>query len=656
MDPNHLKDYGFEVAKKPNPNLKNHQKTKPCMLVLKGLLFIGSALTFIRHFICNTIMVVAVFFIWLGMEFADEVKDLPQNMVEQSKTAMPLEKPQLLNMNLAGEISEMPFSDNEFDVFTRELNASLGENKLHSLDLIEKTLKTAALDPDIKALVLNLDQMGAISLEMAERIGKALDSFKNGQQDLHKKVYVFATTYTQSRYIIAAHADEIVLDPLGSLNFKGIGLNTLYYKALLDRFKITPYIFRAGEFKSAVEPFIRNDMSAGVKQEYQKIANGIWDEYLKLINKRPGALSIVNKLIANPQHYIDSIASHNGNQATLALNLKLCDKIASFEELQAQLAKDFGLKEKTLYTPKSIAYEDYLPFYDQKSTAKTEHDKFVCIYGLGEITDNSQYVSDFSPKNLVPILDKIALDDSVKGVLFYINSGGGSVSGSEKIARALKRLKVSGKKVVVSFNGTGASGAYWIAANADKIVATSTSLTGSIGVFGMSFGFDKLLNDYGITQDGVVTHETANYNIAKPMSATEMALNKLTIEGIYDKFLKLVTENRPHLKAQNYKEFAEGKVFMANDAKALGLIDAIGDKDQAYELLCEITALKLPLENLVPSQEKNLGFLQNIFFSKISIYLPHEITKALLNLSLKNQEKVDNSTIMAISPVEIKLD
>lgn len=629
-----------------------------CKFILKAFCFIGAALTFIRNFISNAVLLVLCLVVWLAIEFADNVKEFPQTVIQGQSQSQPVQKEALLYMPLAGIISEMPFSESDIDVLSRELNQSLSGTNYHSIDNIEKTLKAASTDPDIRALLINLDNMSPISMAMAERIGKALDAFQTSRKGEKKQVIVFASSYNQTRYIIASHANEIVLDPLGRIEFKGIGLNTLYYKDLFDRFKITPYIFRAGEFKSAVEPFIRNDMSSGVKAEYQHIASQIWQEYLHKIRQRIGSGAQIESLLSNPQNYIDKLKQNENSFAALALKLNFCDKVESFEQLQLRLSKEYGLKDHTLYTPKNIAYSDYLKLYANKDKSLNTEAKLACIYGIGDIVDAPSKVSDFSPDNLVPLLDKIALDDNIKGVLFYINSGGGSVVGSEKIARALTRVKNAGKKIVVSFNGLGASGAYWIASYADKIVATEETITGSIGVFGMSFGFDKLLNEYGVSQDGAVTHELANTNIAKPMSSYEIALNTASVDGIYKKFIDLVVKNRPQLKAVDYKSFAEGKIFVAKDAQ--GLIDGIGDKDYAYKLLNELLANRdgklLPLINMVPSQEENLSFLQGLFFKKFSSYLPDELTKMLLDLTEKSKNKLNTPSLMAISPLKLQTD
>lgn len=642
----------------------NNQITPPkprhqiCKFLLKVFCFIGAALTFIRNFISNAILLALCLVVWLAIEFADNVKDLPQTMIQGQTQNLPAQKDALIYMPLAGVISEMPFSESEIDILSREINQSLSGTDYHSIDGIEKALKAASSDPEIRGLLINLDNMGPISMAMAERIGKALDAFQTSRKGEKKQVVVFASNYNQTRYIIASHANEIVLDPLGKIEFKGIGLNTLYYKDLFERFKITPYIFRAGEFKSAVEPFVRNDMSSVVKDEYQHIADQIWQEYLHKIRQRIGSGDLIDNLLKNPQTYIDTLKQEDGNFASLALKLKLCDSVESFEQLQLRLSKDYGLKDNSLYTPKSISYNDYLKLYVKQAPSLETEAKLACIYGIGDIVDTPTETSDFSPKNLVPLLDKIALDDNIKGVLFYINSGGGSVVGSEKISRALIRVKNAGKKIVVSFNGVGASGAYWIASHADKIVATDETITGSIGVFGMSFGFDKLLNEYGVSQDGVVTHEFANTNIAKPMSDYEIALNTASVNGIYKKFINLVTQNRPQLKDLDYKSYAEGKVFIAKEAT--GLIDEIGDKNHAYKLLNDLLANQngelLPLVNMVPSKDENLSFLQGLFFKNFSSYLPDELTKVLLDLANKSKSKLDNPSLMAISPLKLQIN
>lgn len=634
-------------------------KNTVCRAVFKFLGLIGATLTFIRNVICNIAMILVCLLVFVGIEFVQNIDDLKQEVIKSNTPQAPIEKPSLIVFNLNGPISEMPFSNGEIDVLSRQLNKNITGNTSHSVENIVKSLNKAKDDNDIESCFFNLDDIGALSLAKAQRIADAIDDFKKGSSKSPKKVSTFATNYSQASYIIASHADAIYLDPLGSINFTGVGLNSLYFKDLLDRFKVTPYIFRAGEFKSAIESFSRNDMSDGVKAEYQKIADNLWQVYLDKLKKKSNIANTVQTIVSNPEQYISDIKEFDGNFAQMAKNKGLCTDISDMPHTLKTLASSSGFKNDSLYMPKYIDYDDYLQFYAQETPLDTSDNKLACIYGIGEITDNAQDTSSFSPKNLVPILDKIAIDKSIKGVLFHINSGGGSVKASEDILRALNRVKEAGKKIVVSFNGTGASGAYWISTAADAIFATDDTITGSIGVFGMSFGFDKLLNEYGVYQDGVVTSEFAQRDIAKPMSSLQMQVNTLSVESIYKRFINIVCASRKNLNKSDYKTFAEGKVFNAKEALKIGLIDKIGGHNDAYLALNKLTGGNdenpMPLVNMVPSKGQDLSFVQDLILKHLSSYMPDEITSALLKISLKKDLKVDEKPhLMAIMPLETK--
>ena len=499
---------------------------KICKSIFKVFSFIGATLTFIRNFISNAVMLLLLLVVYMAIQFADDVSTATQEFMQTNTKDIAKTKSPLLHLNLKGFISEIPFSNGELDIIKRQLNQNITGVAPHSIDRIEKALLNAKDDDYIKEALVDLSGLNNISLAMAKRIGKALESFKSSD----KKVTVFANTYSQTNYLIASYADEIVMDPLGQINLTGVGLNSLYYKGLLERFKITPYIFRAGEFKSAVEPFIRQDMSESVKEEYQNLADSIWQDYLSELKSRPQASVVIKKLLSDTENYLSLLKKNKGDLAQLQLNLKLVDKLLPKEKLLSSFAQVYGLKKDSVYAPISYDYEDYLNA-NPPLNEKTDKNKVAFVYGVGEIVDDNKGPETFCPDNIVPLLDKVAKDDTILGLVFYINSGGGSVTASEKIRNALLRVKESGKKVVVSFNSMGASGAYWIASAADKIIATKETLTGSIGVFGMSFGVSELLNEYGITEDGVVTSDMANRYIAKPLSENAKEFFSLSVKN-----------------------------------------------------------------------------------------------------------------------------
>ena len=201
-----------------------------CRAVFKFLGLIGATLTFIRNVICNIAMILVCLLVFVGIEFVQNIDDLKQEVIKSNTPQAPIEKPSLIVFNLNGPISEMPFSNGEIDVLSRQLNKNITGNTSHSVENIVKALNKAKDDNDIESCFFNLDDIGALSLAKAQRIADAIDDFKKGSSKSPKKVSTFATNYSQASYIIASHADAIYLDPLGSINFTGVGLNSLYFK------------------------------------------------------------------------------------------------------------------------------------------------------------------------------------------------------------------------------------------------------------------------------------------------------------------------------------------------------------------------------------------------------------------------------------------
>lgn len=695
--------------------------------ICRAFLAIGSAITFARNLVFNLIFILMLlvgFVLYTGFnELKGSFENWASGDLEQYAQLVP--DAEVLYLDLNGTVQEMPFGSSGLDNLQREIEFSLYGRRSHELLAIEKALELVHHDPQIKKVLIKLDGMQDISLSMAERIGKAMDYAKAKDTATPHEVIVVGTVLSQTAYVIAAHADRIVIDPLGEINFRGLTLSSLFFKDLLEKAHITPYIFRAGHFKSAVEPFMLNNMSYDVKKEYEAIAYKSWSLYKDLLLVRN---QIKNKVILpDAQTYVSWLERFKGDRVGLQLAEGFVDDVMPLEKFYRSLSQEVIADGDDPNRPAVITYQDYLMRYyvntqgiassvgslsnvptpPHSATLKTnelslsalpnpaslsqnavsisaatkeqvnlelqefykstaslipdEGKRIEVIYGIGQIVDFTEKPNDFTPDNIVPLLDRARLDDDVLGVILYLNSPGGSVTASEKIRRAVEEFQDSGKPIFVSMNGTAASGAYWIACQTDQIFATSTTITGSIGVFGLGFGAHKLLNEFGAYQDGVSTNELAQPAIGKEMPQSQQILMNFNVEKTYKNFVTLVATNR-NLDVLAYPRYAEGQIFLADDAQNLGLIDHVGtlqDTINAMQLtLIENPKLKLKnkvaVKHISPSSLSELTGIESILFGLSAKYLPEQITSALLEL--KQQSRLvkgvrDDQAILAISPI-----
>ncbi|MCR5084425.1 MAG: signal peptide peptidase SppA [Succinivibrionaceae bacterium] len=619
--------------------------------VVAGL--IGSALTFLRNLIGNTLMVLALGLILACIMAADDLAGkvgLGEGEPQPPAKAGPAD-PGMVYFCLDGTISERPFSGDRLERLNRELASRLSRRSEHELCAIEAALAQAADDEKVRAVHLDLTLTSGLTMAVASRLGKALDALRSRG----KKAIAYAEYFDQGTYLIAAHCDEAYCDPLGEVGLSGIGIESLYYAGALRRFGLTPYVFRAGEFKSAVEPLLRDSMSEGVKAECQELADGLWGLYEREIL---AARQIKGPLLEPAPGLVARLRGHGGNLARMQQEQRLIDGALPYEELMARLAREYGADPEDEAWPLETDYRDYLR--PARNSAK-DAPRVAVIYGLGTITSYTERTSDFTDENLLEVIDSADLDEQVRAVVVYLDSPGGEALASEKIRRGLERLRAHGKKVVVSMNGTAASGAYLVAMGADRILATPSTITGSIGVFATMLGAHHLLNEYGVHQDGASTHEFAQAAIAAPLGEQAGAALQLSIDSFYRFFVDTVAAAR-HLDPQGFHDWAEGRVFLAGKAKGLGLIDGIGDFSDALAAAEELAGIgrgKAQVVTLHPSSADPLKELSSMFLgSTIGMMLPQKAQLAIARLTaiLGDQGgSAPQPRLMAISPLQPRI-
>ncbi len=608
----------------PDPaDQENGRRHSLCGLVWKFLLFVGSVLTFIRNFIGNLIMLLIIGCIIIAYQAASSLREQAEAVFYgQSGLSAETATAKVLYLPLAGELSERPFAGSQFEQIYRRFNENLSGRQTHELDGIEKALAAALQDDNIQAVLLDLQGMGRVSMTAASRIADQVQALsKSGRQTI-----AVAGNFSQGAYIIAAAASQICLDPLGSVDLRGIALSSLYYSELLDKLHITPYIFRAGRLKSAVEPFTRDGMSAEVRAEYQQTADELWSTYeRKLHQRRQLSRSVILPAAAD---YIRELERCQGDSARMALERGLVDELAGRMTVLDRLREEFGAAAYDPLLPNMIDYRDYLQLQQRPPL---QDQRIAVVYATGTIVESAADPSLLSAQEICAVLHNLALDKHIKAVVLYLNSPGGSATASEQIRRSIVRLQERGIKVVVSIQGMGASGAYWLASAADRILATEESIVGSIGVFSVGLGFHRLLNEAGVYQDGVSTHEFANLPLAREMGENTRRYYELSVEHTYQTFINLVAAGRG-LDPAAYESYAEGRIFTAPRALDLGLLDGLGNLHDAEMEAAQLLGGRLEDYSVVNAflpQDDGLSMLESLLFNLSASVLPDSLSSLL---------------------------
>jgi len=438
-------------------------------------------------------------------------------------------------------------------------------------DLV-RVIHAARDDKRIRMLLLDLKDMDRTSLTKLQTLRRAIEDFKTSG----KKVIAAADSYTQSQYYLAASADTVYLHPMGMVLLTGLSLYRNYFKDALDKMKIQVHLFRAGEYKSAAEPFVRNNMSAAARKADQALLTQLWRSYKRdLATMRHIKADDIQSLLDHPA---DHVQKYGGNLAQLALKMHLVDKLATHTEVQTDIADQLGAGHAKGLP--SVTYKQYLRSLGAEAVPGGNR-QVGLIVASGDILDGDQPPGAIGGDSFSKLVDTARNDAAIKSVVIRIDSPGGSAMASETIRKAIEQLKQAGKPVIVSMGSMAASGGYWMASVADEIWASPTTLTGSIGVFGLFPGFDKGLNTLGIHTDGLATTEIAGGMRAdRPLNPELAKVIQMSVDNVYSNFLKHVAEGR-HLSVNKVRSLAEGRVWTGADALKLKLVDKLGTLDDA---------------------------------------------------------------------------
>jgi len=460
------------------------------------------------------------------------------------------------------------------------LSSAVPTREYAARDLV-RAIDEAAKDERIKAIALDLSTfLGGGHVHM-QAIGDALDRFRQSK----KPVLAYAVAYADDSMMLAAHASEVWVDPMGGAAVTGPGGERVYYAGLLERLGVDAHVYRVGTYKSAVEPYLLTEMSPESRENYQQLYGALWQEWQANVRRaRPQAN--IRRVTADIPAWLEA---SDGDLAKAAVEAGLADKIGTRVEWGERVAKVAGENEWD-ETPGAFAHSELDPWL-----AETEPDKPGGKIGVitiaGEISDGMAGPGEAGAQRIGELLDE-ALDDDLKALVVRVDSPGGTVTGSEAIRRAILRHKARDIPIVVSMGNVAASGGYWVATPAERIFAEPETVTGSIGIFGVIPTFEDALAEWGVTTDGVRTTPLSGQpDLLAGFTPETEAILQATVESGYERFLALVAGSRK-ISRERADELGQGRVWDGGAARQLGLVDQFGGLDAALAYAAERAGLE----------------------------------------------------------------
>ena len=451
-------------------------------------------------------------------------------------------------------------------------------------DVID-AIEAAKDDDRVQVLVINLSSFSGARLTKLQDVGEAITQFKESG----KKVVAVADTYGQDAYYIAAHADEIISHSMGGMIIEGFGRYRMYYKEGLDKLGIDVHVFKVGTFKSAVEPYLRDDMSEFAKEANEEWLGDLWRIYLDEVAAARGITT--QKLNEYAQELPRLVGEVNGDATKAALDNGLIDQALTRVEMRDYLISLVGKDEET-HSYNKVGLNNYLKTIKSDRFGRTaKGDKVGVIVARGTILDGKQPSGTIGGDSTAALIAKARNDDDVKAIVLRVDSGGGSAFASEVIRRELEKARADGKPVIASMGSVAASGGYWISTTSDQIWAHPSTITGSIGIFGMIPTYQKPLAQHlGIRVDGISTAPLAGVRLDRELQPEIGEAIQKTVEHGYREFLQRVSDAR-NMTTEEVDKIAQGRVWSGADAHELGLVDSLGDLDDAITAAAELADL-----------------------------------------------------------------
>lgn len=532
----------------------------------------------------------------------------------------------VLVINLAGVVEERPAQN---DMMEELYGVS---RDVMPLNQMIAGIKAAKDDDRIEGIFIQAKDINA-GIASLQALQQALADFKKSG----KWIVAYGDSYSQADYYLASVADELYINPVGSVDLHGLSATTFFYKGLLDKVGVEMQVVKVGQFKSAVEPFILTEMSEASRLQQQVFLDNIWADLSQTIADNRGVtVSTVNQwadsiiMCDSPQYYVEN---------------KIVDSLSYRHQVIDLLKEKCGIdKDDSL---NSVNLTDYAQVADIPHI-KTQDDRIAILYACGDITESAD--GGISSDVMVPMILNLAEDDDIRGMVLRVNSGGGSAFASEQIWEALEQFKEAGKTLYVSMGDYAASGGYYISCGASQIYAQSGTLTGSIGIFGLIPSVKGLLNEHlGITTGTVSTNANGDFmSLTEPMTPVQYARMQSEIERGYDTFTGRCAEGR-HMPVDSIKAIAEGRVWDGAQAMRLGLVDKIGGLDMAVSDLASELGLKK--YQIVEYPRQDATFFEMLLEQE---ELEHRAIKARLGDAYQIYEQANR--ILELAPRQCRME
>ena len=439
------------------------------------------------------------------------------------------------------------------------------------------SLEKAKTDDKIKGVLLDgSNGSNQTGYAVLKEVRQGLAEF----QESGKEIIAYDVNFSEREYYLASVADQVILNPLGNLEINGLRSEQTFFAGAFDQYGIGVQVIRVGKYKSAIEPFTRQDLSEENREQTTALLADIWDEFLTGVGE--GREISVDAL----QNVVDE---RGFLLATEAQELGLVDELAYEDEIREKVKGLVGTGEENESFP-NVSISRYNQVQKSNTDQEVSENKIAVLYAQGNIVTGEGALDNIGSDRTIKEIKKLREDDDVKAIVLRINSPGGSATASDIILRELQLTREQ-KPVIISMGNVAASGGYWIALGGSRIFAQPNTVTGSIGVFGVLPNIQELGNNNGITWDSVATGELAGLNtISRPKTEQELAVYQGTVNEIYDRFLTKVSEAR-NLPKQRVEEIAQGRVWSGKDAQEIGLVDEMGGLESAIAHAAKIAEL-----------------------------------------------------------------
>lgn len=548
---------------------------------------LGAGLSALRRYVAHVLTLVVLIFVLTSLFSGDSSPKVP--------------KDSLLVLSPTGFLSEYEPELDPVDAISAEVlgNAVAQESVYELITLIQH----AKEDDRIQGMVLSLSQFTGGGLDKIQLLSDAIADFRSAG----KKVYASGDYYSQSQYLLASQADELYMNPLGGVVLEGLSTERAYFSEALEKLNVKINVFRVGDYKSAVEPYLLTGMSDEARSNLKGWLNEQWQQYLSTVQRHRTINSLMTS--GSLDDFMGALESANHNMAAMAVNMGLVDGLMQRHEFISYLSGVVGRDEEK-HTYRHISHKDYwkaLPMTvrDVNFPAKMSQAQVAIVMAVGVIVDGSGAATEIGGDRLARELRDARNNDKVKAVVLRVDSPGGSAFASEIIRQELLLLREAGKPVIASMSSVAASGGYWISAGADQIIAAPTTITGSIGVFGMVPTFDETFASVGVYFDGESTTELPVMSVNKPMTETLGRVIQSSVDAIYEDFLDLVADAR-NMERDAVHAVAQGQVWSGERALQLGLVDELGTINLAISRAAELAELE-DYTVLWPQREKSFA-------------------------------------------------